>query len=125
MSAVNNLLDMYRETCSIASDSAMADALHVTRQGVHQWRKGLAWPSEDHIIAMAKAIGESPSTWLPLIAADRAKNPEARQVWLRLAKTAAAIAVTLSFGRLDVQAETAYHASLTAGQSSSVDIMRN
>lgn len=102
MSAVNNLLDKYREARSIASDSALAESLRITRQGVHQWRKGLSWPSEDHVIAMANAIGEPAERWFVAINADRA-SPAARKVWLRLAQAAAAFAVIYLFSRLDVQ----------------------
>lgn len=105
MAAVNTLLDKYREVCAIKSDSALADSLHITRQGVHQWRKGLSWPSEDHVIAMAKAIDEPAERWLVAISADRA-TPTARRVWLRLAQGIAALALSVSlysFGHLDVQ----------------------
>lgn len=101
MSAVNNLLDKYREARSIASDSALAESLRITRQGVHQWRKGLSWPSEDHVIAMANAIGEPAERWFVAINADRA-SPAARKIWLRLAQAAAAFAVIYLFSRLDV-----------------------
>ena len=117
MSAVNNLLDKYREARSIASDSALAESLHITRQGVHQWRKGLSWPSEDHVIAMATAIGEPAERWFVAINADRA-SPAARKVWLRLAQAAAAFAMIYLFSHLDVQMHDAFLAS-------SLYIMRN
>jgi hypothetical protein len=91
MNAVNNLLDKYRETCSLPSDSAAAESLHIKRQALHQWRKGIAWPSEDHVIEMAIAIGEAPEKWLVQVSADRA-SPSARKVWLRLAATGKAAA---------------------------------
>lgn len=66
----------------------------MTRQGVHQWRKGMSWPSEDHVIAMANAIKEPAERWFVAINADRA-SPAARKVWLRLAQIAAMIALTV------------------------------
>lgn len=97
MSAVNNLLDKYREICSLPSDSAAADSLGVKRQALHQWRKELSWPSEEHIMAMAKAINEPAERWFVQIAADRA-SPTARKVWLKLAQAAAAIALLVCSG---------------------------
>lgn len=91
MTVVNNLLDKYREVCSIKSDSALADSLKLTRQGVHQWRKGLSWPSEDHVITMAKAINEPAERWLASISMDRA-SPTAKKYWLKLLQAAAAVA---------------------------------
>ena len=95
MSAVNNLLDKYRAVCSLSSDSAAADSLGVKRQALHQWRRELSWPSEDHIIAMAKAINEPAERWFVQIAAERA-SPAARKVWLRLAQAAAVIALAVN-----------------------------
>lgn len=95
MSAVNNLLDKYRAACSLTSDSAVADSLHIKRQAVHQWRKGVSWPSEDHVLAMTKAMQEPAERWFVAISAERA-SPAARKVWLKLAQMAAA--VTLAVG---------------------------
>ena|SRR5690349_9175016 len=108
MSAVNNLLDKYREKCSLLSDSALASSLHMSRQAVHQWRKGLSWPSEDHIIKMAAAINEPAERWFIAISADKA-TPAGRKIWLRLAQAAAAIVAMYAFSRLDV-----HHEMLTA-----------
>lgn len=119
MNAVNKLLDMYRESCSLASDSALAESLKLTRQGVHQWRKGTSWPSEEHIIAMAKAIGEPAERWFVAINADRA-GPEGRKVWLRLAQVAATVAAVYLVLQHGVDAQGAAAFAL-----SPVYIMRN
>lgn len=94
MSAVNILLDKYREARAIASDSALADSLHMSRQAVHQWRKGLSWPSEDHVIAMTKAINEPAERWFVAISADRA-SPAGRKIWMKLLQAAALVALTV------------------------------
>lgn len=123
MSAVNNLLDKYREACSITSDSALADSLKISRQGVHQWRKGLSWPSEEHIITMANKIKEPAERWLASISMDRAPEP-AKKYWMKLMQAAAAVAGAYLMLRngLDVHAATAlapfaciHYAKLSAG----------
>lgn len=106
MTAVNSLLDKYREVCAITSDSALADSLKLTRQGVHQWRKGLSWPSEDHVIAMAKAIGEPAERWLASISMDRA-SPTAKKYWLKLLQAAAAFATAFLLLRHGIDAHGA------------------
>ena len=93
MSAVNNLLDKYRAACSLNSDSAVADRLKIKRQAVHQWRKGISWPSDDHVITMTTAAGEKAERWLAEISADRTSSPEARKAWRRLVQAAAGIAL--------------------------------
>ncbi|WP_424680881.1 DUF3693 domain-containing protein [Frateuria sp. YIM B11624] len=124
MNATIQLLDKYKAACAILSDNACAISLDVTRAAVSKWRNGQAHPDADSVEKMCTKTGEQLRHWLPLIEAERARTPEARKVWLRLAQTAAAIALTVSFGRLDVHAAP-NHVSLTAGQTSSVDIMRN
>lgn len=88
MTAVNNLLDKYREAKGLTSDSAVADSLKLTRQGVHQWRKGLSWPAEESVIAMAQAVDEKPEMWLASIGMDRAPV-KAKRYWERLISAAA------------------------------------
>jgi transcriptional regulator with XRE-family HTH domain len=106
MNGVNSLLDKFRAVCSLPSDSAVADRLGIKRQAVHQWRKGISFPSEDSIIRMADAIAENPERWLAFVAYDRA-SPNAKPYWMRIAKAAAAVLLIVSFGRLDVQTSAA------------------
>ena len=96
MNATNKLLDKYAESCSAALDKDLAARLRVTKQAVSNWRKGHSHPDAESVARMCEATGESVAHWLPLIEADRARNPEARKVWLRLAQMAAA--VTLAVG---------------------------
>lgn len=98
MTAVNNLLDKYRETCSIASDNALGETLGVKRQAVHQWRKGLSWPSDEHVVEMATKINEAPGAWLAAVHADRTSDKTAKRVWLQAAQSlgyAAGVILTL------------------------------
>ena len=106
MSTVNNLLDKYRAVCGLRSDSAAADSLRMTRQGVHQWRKGTAWPNEDHIIAMAKAIEEPPEHWFLAVSAERA-SPAGRKIWMRLLQAAASLAGAYLLTRHGMEAHEA------------------
>jgi len=117
MTAVNNLLDKYRKVCSITSDSALAESIGITRQGVHQWRKGISWPSEDHIITMAKRIDEPAERWFVAISADRA-TPEGRKLWLKLLQAAAALAAIYLFSRHSLDVYTANIAMVFAAHNS-------
>lgn len=96
MNAVNKLLDKYREACSLSSDSALAESLKLSRQGVHQWRKGISWPSEEHVIAMANAINEPAERWFLAISADRA-SPAGRKIWMKILQAAAAVVLAAGF----------------------------
>lgn len=91
MSATLELLDRYTKTCSIASDKDLAMRLRVSKQAVSGWRHGKAHPNAKAVEDMCKAIGAPVRDWLPLIEAERARTPEDKRVWLRLAQAAAAL----------------------------------
>lgn len=99
MNATNKLLDKYAVSCSITMDKDIASKLRVTKAAVSGWRHEKSHPDADSIEKMCVATGEPVAHWLPLIEAERARNPEAKRVWLRLAQAAAVI--TLAIG-LDV-----------------------
>lgn len=103
MSSSITLLDKYVKAGGHASDSAAARALKVQPSAVNNWRHGRAHPDAESVSRMCEATGESVAHWLPLIEADRARTPEAKKVWLRLAQMAAAI--TLAVGIAPSHAE--------------------
>jgi transcriptional regulator with XRE-family HTH domain len=90
------LLDKYAKSCSIAQDKDLAAKLRVTKAAVSGWRHGKSHPDAESIAKMCEATGEPLAHWLPLIEADRARTPEGRKVWLRLAHLATAATVVLS-----------------------------
>ncbi|MGB5851601.1 MAG: hypothetical protein WBG85_04815 [Rhodanobacter sp.] len=92
MNATIKLLDKYRETCLLTSDSAVAASLGLTRSTVSLWRGQKGHPEADSVERMCQAIDEPLRKWLPLIEAERARSPAVRKVWLRLAQAAASIA---------------------------------
>ncbi|WP_425481130.1 helix-turn-helix domain-containing protein [Dyella choica] len=91
----------------ITSDNACANALGVGRAAVSRWRNGDGHPDPGLVEDMCKATGESVAHWLPLIEAERATSPKARQVWLRLAQAAAVIALMASLHRSGAHAQLA------------------
>ena len=95
MSALNKLLDKYREACAAPSDNACAGILGVTRASVSDWRRGKSWPSEEHIVQMAKTAHLDAGEWLLAIYAERTKGPVQKE-WLRLvSRLSHAAAITL------------------------------
>ena len=97
-------------------DKDIASRLRVTKAAVSGWRHEKSHPDADSVSRMCEATGDSVAHWLPLIEAERARNPAAKQVWLRLAQAAAV--VTLALG-LDVyspksHAETQVYNNATA-----------
>ena len=95
MNAGLTLLDRYKKAKGIGADNAAAIELGLTRATVSGWRHGKSHPDAESVSVMCEGAGESVAHWLPLIEADRARTPEARKVWLRLAQMAAAITLTV------------------------------
>jgi transcriptional regulator with XRE-family HTH domain len=123
VNATIKLLDKYASSCAIRQDKDLAARLRVTKQAVSGWRNGRAHPDADSVARMCEAIGESIAHWLPLIEAERARNPEARKVWLRLAQVAAVM--TLVMGIFPAHAEAATRTAQVGAESAPVYIMRN
>lgn len=100
MTAVDELLDKCRAARSIASDNALAGTLGIHRASISGWRLGRSWPSEEHIIALAKAAGVDAGEYLVRIHAERMKPGAAQKEWSKvLARiTSAAAALVLSVG---------------------------
>ncbi len=91
MEEIKTLLDKAKETCSIASDNALAALFGVHRQAVSKWRNGDAYPSEEHIARLAEMAGEDAGEWLVKIQMMRASGKAAAawsSVFRRLATAA-------------------------------------
>lgn len=86
MKAVRHYMDEAADRGIVKNDSDLAHRLGVTRQSVSAWRKGDAAPNEDQAAALADLLGK-PEV-MPECAAARAKTPQARAMWERLAKVA-------------------------------------
>lgn len=87
-------LDEAQERGLAANDSDIAAKLGVTKAAVCEWRKGRSAPAEDAAARLAELIGK-PEVMAECGAA-RAKTPEGRRMWERLARIAAAAVVVVA-----------------------------
>lgn len=78
-----------------SNDTDIAAKLRVTKAAVCEWRKGRSAPAEDAAARLAELLGK-PEVMAECAAA-RAKTPEGRKAWERLAKIAAAAIVVIAF----------------------------
>ncbi|WP_169380610.1 helix-turn-helix domain-containing protein [Thermomonas fusca] len=85
MNAVNKMLDTVRESCSLNSDGALAEALGVSRQLVSQWRKGANPLSDERIAQIAKLGKLDAGAWTVLVNAEQARG-EAKKSWASIIK---------------------------------------
>ena len=71
----NILVDKARDTCSPATYSALAVRLGVTRQQVHQWKKGLVPIAEHHLRSMCRMANLDVAEWWLAVQSDSAPEP--------------------------------------------------
>lgn len=97
METTRDLLNALRERAG--SDRKAAAQLGVSQQSFSSWRR-YAFPEDDHAKAIADALGLDPAHVLAIVYSDRAKSPETRAVWQRIAATfsKAAGAAALAIG---------------------------
>ncbi|MGY0559484.1 helix-turn-helix domain-containing protein [Luteimonas sp. A277] len=115
---IADLIDQARAKRGITSDTAVADHFGLNRQSVSKWRKGEAYPTQDHITELAEMAGESAAQWLVAIQAEREKG-KAGQVWTALAKQLGAAAV------LVLAVALPWPAKAQAEPDAAIYIMRN
>lgn len=84
MNYTQTMLDEYKKALKLRSDSALADALGVTRATVSRWRKGNGHPEPHVAWEIATAINRNPAEVLVSIEAERARSLEDAQVWVRV-----------------------------------------
>jgi transcriptional regulator with XRE-family HTH domain len=84
MNYTQNMLDEYKNALRLRSDSAMADALGVTRATVSRWRKGNGHPEPALAWEIAVACGRNPAEVMVSIEAERARTLRDAQAWQRV-----------------------------------------
>lgn len=110
MKAVSLYLDECISRGVAANDADIARKVGVHRSAVSQWRLNMTAPAEDAAAKLAELLGK-PEVMAECAAA-RAKTPEGRRMWERLARIAAAAvvvaAVTTHESYADVNTQRAY-----------------
>ena len=76
------------------NDSDIAKKIGATRTAVCDWRAGNTAPSDDHAVRLAELLGKDPGELLAECGAARAKTPETRRAWERIAARMAASGIT-------------------------------
>ena len=84
-------LDALRARLALSSDYQLAASLHVTRAAVSRYRTGAAYFDEDIALRVARLLAIDPARVLADVAAERARTPEARTVWRRIANSLAVV----------------------------------
>lgn len=94
MKEMKHYLDEAIATGKVRNDSETARNLGVSRAAVSDWRTGRNAPSDEQAIKLARLLGKQEIELMAEAAAARAKTPEARTYWERIAKYSATYAST-------------------------------
>lgn len=80
----------------IAKNSAdLARELGVSRSALSEWRAERNSPNDEQAVRLAELLGRDPGELLAECGAARAKTPETRRAWERIAARMAASSITL------------------------------
>lgn len=91
-------LDALRARLALSSDYQLAAALRVTRAAVSRYRTGGAHFDEDIALRVAHLLTIDPARVLADVAAERARTPEARTAWRRIANSLAVVPLFIFIG---------------------------
>lgn len=92
MKQIHMYMDEAIRTGAVKNDSELAAKLGLSRASVSAWRNGKTAPDDKQAIALARLIGKPEIELMAEAAAHRAKTPESRRYWERIAKYSAEFA---------------------------------
>lgn len=85
MQTTKQLLDRAKKAQGIESDYALSKALGVVQSAVTHWRSGRSHPDDAIAARLAAMAGQEPTAVIAELHAARAKSPEVRALWIRMA----------------------------------------
>lgn len=88
-------LDEAVQNGAAENDSDIGRKIGATRSAVSSWRSGRRAPDDDQAVKLAELLGKDSGEILAECAAARAKNPETRKAWERIAAKMAASSITV------------------------------
>jgi transcriptional regulator with XRE-family HTH domain len=92
MKDIKHYLDECISSGRCTNDREIADELKVTKQAISSWRRGISAPNDEQAINLARLVRKPEIELMAEAAAARAKTPEARKYWEKIAKYSATVA---------------------------------
>lgn len=94
MKAIWTYLDELIEQGTVKNDSETARKVGVSRATVSDWRIGKTTPNDEQAVKLASLLRKDPGEILAECGAARAKSPETRRAWEKVAARIAAYGIT-------------------------------
>lgn len=105
MKKISLYLDEAIESGVAKNSSDLARLLGISRSALSEWRADRSSPNDDQAVKLAELLGKDPGELLAECGAARAKTPETRRAWeriaARMAASAAVVAVLVALGAPD------------------------
>jgi len=95
---IGTLIDAAKAGASIESDYRLGKILGIGDSAIPNWKAGRAWPSQAHILRLAEMAEMDAGQVLAAIQAQKAKTPEEREAWKRIAERLSRVAACIVAG---------------------------
>ena len=102
MSLISDLLDKSKTCANIDSDYRLAKIIGITHSAISSYRMGKTLPNEKILAQLCAITGDDVAVIAAQIQAERSQSPEAKNLWLMVAKrlSGAVSTVVLAVGLL-------------------------
>lgn len=94
MKPMHRYLDELIDHGMVKNDSETARKLNVSRATVSDWRTGRTTPNDEQAVNLASLLRKDPGELLAECGAARAKSPETRRAWEKVAARIASYGIT-------------------------------
>ena len=95
MSLVSDLLDKSKTYANIDSDYRLAKIIGITHSAVSSYRMGKTLPNEKVLSQLCAITGDDVAVIAAQIQSERSQSPEAKNLWLMVAKRLSGAALTV------------------------------
>ena len=115
MKTTVEFLDEAKRALDIERDTDLSRAIRVTKQTISMLRNGESCFSDETARRVADVLGIDPAYVIACAYAERSRDPQIKQVWVRVAQAFATLAITagVSVGVAPTPSEAALHNGLS------------
>ena len=115
MKTTVEFLDECKRLLDIERDTDLARALGVTKSQISQFRNGANCFGDESARRVAEVLGIDPAYVIACAYAERSRDPQIKQVWVRVAQAFATLALSagVSVGVAPTPSEAALHNQLS------------
>jgi hypothetical protein len=129
MFLIAELLERAKARASIESDYRLGKVIGITHQAISGYRAGISLPKDKVIAQLCALSGDDPHLVMAQIQAERASSPEAKNLWMTMAKrlqgaaTTAILSVCFAIALIALPAQDARATTLDAYKTGESNIL--